>query len=424
MRRLHRFAPMAIFATALLIASFAEAMVCRDLFKPSLHLLTTNTVETLVKDVETASDRISWRVALDRATGKPFAIDRRDLDGVIRNAAQLLMSQGARVKAVRHQGFAALEIVPDASARPGWNKMAASLLRTANARLLFAPATLAKYGSRAHLQERFDGGRVIMISRESLKRGRGDYLTAEEMGHAASGARALTDPHPFTGAIETFDPTLRPAIAQGTNSHRDQMTFDESVRSAKNFVRLARELEQGGGVRARRELVVIAKNARDVIKVTRVAVEDVRAITRSMIVGAEGSGFSMSADGTPKTNSAFVYAEGDRQVYVEAAAPGVVRLNLEGNGVDVEIFVRDPQGSLASLIPGLQAENSNTIRQFQTRLPGVVNEWARAQEIAITGLTRSITAVATSRIKDDKTLAREVRAAATAIGPLTARTRR
>lgn len=402
----------------------AEAIVCRDLFKPSLHLLDSKVVDGLTKEVEVASDRISWRVALDRATGRPFAIDRRDLDSMIRNAAQLLMSQGARVKVVRHQGFAALEILPNASAKPGWNKMAASLLRTVNARLLFAPATLAKFGSRAHQQERFDGGRVIMISRESLKRGRGDYLTAEEYGHAASGKRALTDPHPFTGAIETFDPSLRPMIAEGTNSHRDQMTFDESVRSAKNFVRIARQLEQGARRDSRRELVVIAKNARDVIKVTRVALEDVRAITRAMLVGAEGSGFAMNADGTPKPRAAFVYAEGDRQVYVEAVAPGVVRLNLEGRGADIEIYVRDPSGSMSSLISGLQTENSNAIKQFQTRLPSIINEWARAQEIAIDGLTKSIVAVANSRTLDDKALAREVRAAQKAIAPLVVRRRR
>jgi hypothetical protein len=401
------------------------APVCRDLFKPRLHALNASAVETLVKTVEAASDRISWRVALDRANGRDFSIDGRDLNEVLRTSAKLLQSQGAKVKAVRHQGFAALEIVPDASAKPGWNKMASSLQSKLNARLLFAPATLAKWGSRAHFQERFDGGRVIIISRESLKRGRGDYLLAEELGHASSSVRALTDPHPFTGAVETFDPSVKPFIAEGTRSYRDQMTFDEMPRSAKNFVRLARLLEKGSVPKreVRREMLLAARNARDAIKVTRAAVDDVQAITRSMIIGAEGSGFAMAADGSPKANAAFVYAEGDKQVYLESVAPGVVRLNFESGSLDTEIYLRDPNGSLTTMISGLQTEQPIALKQFQSRLPKLVSEWAHAQNVAITGLEKSIGAVARMRTLDDKTLARDVRAAATDIAPLMVRKR-
>lgn len=406
-----------------IVAVRAEAAsVCRDLFKPSLHSLDGATVDALSKDVETVSDRISWHVAVDRFRGNAFSINPKDLNQVLRSSARLLHSQGAKIKVIRHKGYPALEITPDAAARPGWNKMAASLQQKLNARLVFAPATLAKFGSRALHTELHDGSHVIVISRESLKRGRGDYLVAEEIGHTASGSRARTDPHPFTGAIETIDSSLRPSIAEKTNSYRDQMTFDEMPRAAKNFARVARTLEQGSRT-ARRELISVAKNARDAIKITRVAVDQTQSITRSMMIAAEGSGFAMNPDMTPKANAAFVYAEADKQVFVEAVSRNVVRLNFEGNGFDIEIFVRDPNGSLSSLIPGLQTEQAIAIKRFQARLPGVINDWARAQNVAMTGLVKSIRAVAGMRSRDDKTLARDIRAAATDIAPLMVRHR-
>lgn len=300
--------------------------------------------------------------------------------------------------------------------------MAASLLQKLNARLLFAPATLAKYGSRAHFQEHHDGRRSILISKESLARGRSDYLTGEEVGHAATNARALTDPHPFTGKIETFDPEVRPVIAKGTRSYRDQLIFDEAVRTAVNFVRLARDLERGSKT-ARRELLRVARNASDTAKILKVAVDDVQAVTRSLIIGAEGSGVAMAADGTPKARAAFVYTEGDRQVFVEQVSSKVVRLNFEGSGTDVEIYVRDPRGSLAELIAGLQTEDPSSLKRFQARLPAIINEWTLAQRTAITGLNASIRAVVSMRSVDDATLARDVRAAAKAIKPLVAKRR-
>ncbi|MEK7355754.1 MAG: hypothetical protein AAB250_04865, partial [Bdellovibrionota bacterium] len=367
-----RLSLIALIGLVFISESASAAMICRDLFKPSLHSLDSATVARLARETETVMDRIHYLTHLKRVGKQPFSVDLRDLNLLLRKSAELFRSQGARLRVVRFKGYPALEIVPDASAKPGWNRMAASVKSKLNARLLFAPATLAEYGSSAHLNETLDGSRTILISRESLKRGKSEYRLNEEFGHASSNSRDHTDPYAFSGSVESFDVDLRPSIAQGTASHRDQMANDEAVRSAKNFVRVARDLESGDRT-ARRELVVVAKNARDVVKVTRVSVAEAQAIARSIMIGAEGSGIAMAAEGVPKTNAAFVYSDSSI-VYVEHVAPRVVRFKLEGSGLGLEIFVRDPNGSMSGLIRGLQAEESNSIRLFQARLPGVINE--------------------------------------------------
>ncbi|MEK7357251.1 MAG: hypothetical protein AAB250_12430 [Bdellovibrionota bacterium] len=56
-------------------------------------------------------------------------------------------------------------------------------------------------------------------------------------------------------------------------------------------------------------------------------------------------------------------------------------------------------------------------------MPGVINEWTRAQNIAADGLVQSIQAVVKGRSVDDRTLAQNVRAASRAIAPLIVRRR-
>jgi hypothetical protein len=358
------FVVLAIFLMA--APQVHAAPSCQDLFRNE-----SGPALAAISDVELFRLQAAWdRIELDATQGR--AAHPSDVSIIMTTAEKMLLSQGATLKRIEFASSPAFEILP-APHGSGWSRMAASLKKNHGARLLFAPAELARSASTALFV--YDS-RSILISLASLWEGRGNSSVLHEARHAALFSRSHDQPTLFDSFIALHEPGPSDALSPGATEYRTFMDLSELATHAQDLVRIARAIprEDSSSLRdmASQKLMSLrecAANSRSLEKLLETVANELGQAP-PVISGPVLRGDRLDP------NTAYVRFESGLEVHLRARDSGVTDITILTDHQTAEIAVRSPSLN-PSLIATLVANEPGGLRYAQKLLREVFTSWTR-----------------------------------------------
>ncbi len=332
--------------------------------------------DTFVDQVE-LQKRLSQKLEtdLDEARHLVFLNDEGEL--VISAAPHLLLTletardylslMGIETRTVLYSSIPALEFIANRSS--GWNRMAESLRSNYGVRLVFSPHMLIAQKANAAWDS---STKTILVSRESLRVGRGERNNLEEFGHMKAALTKASSPNVFSGFFEVATPEQR--LSPQALDYVQSMELDEVVRLAQNFNHLGLSLGKLDSHITRHELVNVARRGQEVVSIAQAYGKFNRSVAKRLKQSLLGSGPLLLEDGRVDEARAFAAAEGGVQVSIEQVSRETLRFRLEDDDRTSEIWVKNSD-LWRQLLPRLRYNDTAAHTHFQTAFERLVQEW-------------------------------------------------